>query len=136
MLNIFRSPKKQEIHKDETSLLVKQFNGLNIQVYGTYEEPLFKAKDIGNLLGIKNIRDTVSSLDEQCKVKCNVGNTDVGNASDTWFLTEDGLYELLFISRKPVAKQFKVWVRNIIKEIRLKGKYDLQEQLKQRDFEL
>jgi prophage antirepressor-like protein len=63
MLNIFKSPKKpvvQTVHKDETSLLVKQFNGLNIQVYGTYEEPLFKAKDIGDLLDIKNIRDTVS----------------------------------------------------------------------------
>jgi prophage antirepressor-like protein len=130
MLNIFRSPKKQEVTQDESSLLVKQFNGLNIQVYGTYEEPLFKAKDIGDLLEIKNIRDTMSSLDDQCKTKLNVGNADVGNKSDTWFLTEDGLYEILFISRKPIAKQFKVWIRNIIKEIRLKGKYDLQEQLK------
>jgi prophage antirepressor-like protein len=117
------------------NLLIKQFNGLNIQVYGTYEEPLFKAKDIGDLLGIKNIRDTLTSLDEQCKIKVNVGNTDVGNNSDTWFLTEDGLYELLFISRKPIAKQFKVWIRNIIKEIRLKGKYDLEEKLKQKELE-
>jgi prophage antirepressor-like protein len=123
-----------QIQLDNTNsdnLLVKQFNGLNIQVYGTYEEPLFKAKDIGDLLGIKNIRDTLTSLDEQCKIKVNVGNTDVGNNSDTWFLTEDGLYEVLFISRKPIAKQFKVWIRNIIKEIRLKGKYDLEEKLKE-----
>ena len=59
--------------------LVKQFNGLNIQLYGTYDEPFFKARDIGDLLGIKNIRDTLTSLDEQCKIKVNVGNTDVGN---------------------------------------------------------
>ena len=33
MLNIFKSPKKETpIVRDETSLLVKQFNGLNIQV--------------------------------------------------------------------------------------------------------
>ncbi|NBP04284.1 MAG: hypothetical protein EBU90_30180, partial [Proteobacteria bacterium] len=132
MFNLFKSPKKQEqvVKQDATSLLVKQFNGLNIQVYGTYEEPLFKAKDIGDLLEIKNIRDTVASLDDNCKIKSNVGNADVGNSSNTWLLTEDGLYELLFISRKPIAKQFRIWVRNIIKEIRLKGKYDLQEQLK------
>ena len=44
MLYIFKSPKKQEfIKQNETNLLVKQFNGLNIQ-------PLFKAKDIGDLL--------------------------------------------------------------------------------------
>ena len=116
--------------KDETRLLVKQFNGLDIQVYGTYEEPLFKAKDVGDLLEIKNIRDAISNLDHTCKVKSNVGNTDVGNYSNTWFITEDGLYELLFISRKPIAKQFRVWVRNIIKEIRLRGKYDLEEKLR------
>lgn len=110
---------------------MKQFNGLNIQVYGSYEEPLFKAKDIGDLLGIKNIRDTLSNLDDQCKIKINVGNTDVGKFSDTWFLTEDGLYEILFISRKAIAKQFRIWVRNIVKEIRLKGKYDLEEKLKE-----
>ena len=37
----------------ESNLLVKQFNDLNITVYGTYQEPLFKAKDIGDLLGLK-----------------------------------------------------------------------------------
>ena len=40
-------------NNDEKSLLVKQFNGLNIQVYGTYEDPLFKAKDIGDLLEMR-----------------------------------------------------------------------------------
>jgi prophage antirepressor-like protein len=111
--------------------LIKQFNGLNIQVYGTYEEPLFKAKDIGDLLGIKNIKDTINGMDDQCKIlkKAPVGNTD--RCLEQLFLTEDGLYELLFISRKPIAKQFKVWVRNIIKEIRLNGKYDLEEKLKE-----
>ena len=135
MLNIFKKQNTEISNNNDTSLLVEKFNDLNINIYGTYEEPLFKAKDIGDLLGIKNIRDTIASLDEGCKIKANVGNTDVGNNSDTWFLTEDGLYELLFISRKPIAKQFKVWIRHIIKEIRLKGKYDLEEQLKAKEIE-
>lgn len=61
----------------------------------------------------------------------NVGSTDVGNFSNTWFLTEDGLYELIFISRKQVAKDFKVWLRSVIREIRLKGRYDLEEKLQE-----
>lgn len=145
MLNIFKSPspkqKQQTLPINTDNVLIKQFNNLNIEIYGTHEDPLFKAKDIGDLLGIKNIRDTVLKLDEQCKVKINtpnggvgyktnVGTTDVGYKSDTWFLTEDGLYELLFISRKPIAK------RTVIKEIRLKGKYDLEEQLKQKELAL
>jgi prophage antirepressor-like protein len=111
------------------SLLVKQFNGLNIQVYGTYEEPLFKAKDVGDLLGIDQIRKTIQNLDEEDKV-IKPGNTVTG-LQEQWFLTENGLYEVLFISRKPIAKQFKKWVKDIIKEIRLRGKYDLEEKLKE-----
>jgi prophage antirepressor-like protein len=134
---MFKSLNKQEIEivTNEDSLMVKQFENLNITIYGTYENPLFKAKDIGDLLCIKNVRDTILKLDDLCKIKINVGTTDVGNKSDTWFLTEDGVYELLFISRKPIAKEFRIWVRNIIKEIRLKGKYDLEEQLKLKDIE-
>ena len=117
-------------------LSIKQFEELNIPIYGTYEEPLFKAKDIGDLLGIEQIRKTIHNLDDKCKIKINAPkskgkdfegvNSIVGN-SDAWFLTEDGLYEVLFISRKPIAKQFKTWARNTIKEIRLTGKFETQE---------
>ena len=95
-----------------TALIIKQFENLNIEIYGTYEEPLFKAKDIGELLGIEKIRD---KLDEQCKVMKAAGTT--GGLH---------LYELLFISRKPIAKQFRLWIRNMLKEIRLTGKYELE----------
>ena len=65
MLNIFKSPKKQaiDIAINKTSLMIKQFNGLDIKVYGTYEEPLFKAKDIGDLLEMSNIREEITLAD-------------------------------------------------------------------------
>ncbi len=99
---------------NESNLLVKHFQDLKITIYGTYEEPLFKAKDIGDLLDIKNIRDTVNDFDEQCKklIKAPVGNTD--RCVEQVFLTEDGLYEVIFTSRKQIAKDFKKWVRNVI----------------------
>jgi prophage antirepressor-like protein len=130
MLNIFKSPKKETpIVRDETSLLVKQFNGLNIQVYGTFEEPLFKAKDIGELLGIKNMRDTISSFNHKQKV---VGLTDtLGGQQEVTFLTEQGLYKVLMRSRKKIAEQFQDWVCEVVEEIRKKGKYDLEERLKE-----
>ena len=78
MLNIFKSPKKETpIVMDESSLLVKPFKGLNIQVYGTYEEPLFRAKDIGDLLEIEQIRKTIQNLDDEDKV-LQPGNTITG----------------------------------------------------------
>lgn len=42
--------------------------------------------------------------------KSNVQNTILyasGQVRKMWFLTEDGLYEVLMQSRKPIAKEFK-----------------------------
>ena len=46
-----------------------------------------------------------------------------GRNYEMWFLTEDGLYEVLFQSRKPIAKEFKKGVKEILKTIRKTGGY-------------
>ena len=48
-------------------ILQKQFQHLNIKVYGTFEKPLFKAKDIGDLLGIKNVKDAIKNYNDKQK---------------------------------------------------------------------
>jgi len=112
--------------------LVEQFKHFNIEIYGTFEEPLFKANDIGHLLGITQIRKTIQHLDDDCKV-WKAGNTITG-LQEQWFLTEDGIYEVLFISRKPIAKEFKKWVRKTIKQIRLNSNNKLQNRIKELEF--
>lgn len=119
---------------NEASLLIKQFNGLNITIYGTYEEPLFKAKDIGDFLEIRNIREVIKKFNK--KQRCDVSLTDaIGREQVTTFLTEQGLYKVLMRSRKPIAEKFQDWVCEVIEEIRLKGKYDLEEKLQQAKIE-
>ena len=114
----------------ETSLLVKEFNGLNIEVHGTYEEPLFKAKDIGDLLEMRNIREVIKNFNKKQK---NVSLT--GYKQEVVFLTEQGLYKVLMRSRKKIAEEFQEWVCEVIEEIRKKGKFVLQEQLKLKELE-
>lgn len=46
-----------------------------------------------------------------------------GQNRKMWFLTENGLYEVLMQSRKPIAKQFKKQVKEILKSIRKHGAY-------------
>lgn len=46
-----------------------------------------------------------------------------GQGREYWFLTEDGLYEVLMQSRKPKAKEFKKEVKKILKSIRKTGGY-------------
>jgi prophage antirepressor-like protein len=113
---------------------VKQFENFNIPIYGTFEEPLFKAKDIGILLDIKDIYSSIKDFDEDEK---GVGYYPTpGGIQEFVMLTEQGLYKILMISRKEIAKKFQKWVFNVIKEIRLKGKYELEEKVKCMEKEL
>lgn len=79
---------------------------------------------------------TIKSVDEDCILECpktcwrvesdeKVRNiiTTLGGNQEMWFLTEDGLYEVLMQSRKPIAKAFKKGVKEILKTIRKTGGY-------------
>lgn len=94
-----------------------------INIKGTVEKPLFQANQIGKLLGIKNISDAVSNYDERMRVLEEIHTT--GGKQKALFLTEIGLYRILFRSNKPIALEFQIWVCNVIKEIRLNGCYHL-----------
>lgn len=91
-----------------------------INVYGTFENPLFLAKDVAQWIELSNVSDMISRVDEDEVTKLNLG----GLQGECNFLTENGLYEVLMQSRKPIAKSFKKEVKKILKEIRTKGSYD------------
>lgn len=89
----------------------------HFKIYGTKDEPLFLAKDIAGWLGLSNTTDMISRVDTDEVTKLNLG----GLRGECNFLTEDGLYEVLMQSRKPIAKQFKKEVKRILKTIRKTG---------------
>ena len=93
--------------------------GQQFEVYGTPQEPLFKAQDVAAMLSLTNVSDMMKRVDEDEATKLNLG----GQIGETWMLTENGLYEVLMQSRKPIAKQFKKGVKAILKEIRTNGGY-------------
>lgn len=100
----------------ETELLGRKFT-----VYGTAENPLFKAKEVAEVIEHPNVTVMLNLVDEEEKgVKQLL--TPGGN-QQVWFLTEDGLYEVLMQSRKPIAKEFKKGVKEILKTIRKTGGY-------------
>lgn len=98
--------------------LVENFNAI---IYGTAEEPLFLARDIAEMLEIKNNRDMLNNVDDDEKLMSAVSTS--GQNRQMWFLTESGLYEVLMQSRKPKAKEFKRKVKEILKTIRKHGAY-------------
>lgn len=107
----------------ETELLGHKFT-----VYGTAENPLFIAKEVAECIdyaktsqGYYDVSRMIGTVDEEEK---NLRTIFVdGRNYEMWFLTEDGLYEVLMQSRKPIAKEFKKGVKEILKTIRKTGGY-------------
>jgi len=117
--------------------VVKAFNENNLHteivIKGTITEPLFRASDIGEILEMGNIRTSIQYFDETER-HVHTMDTSTGPKQVT-FLTEKGLYKILFKSRKPIAEKFQNWVCQVIKEIRLSGVYNLQKQLEKQKTE-
>jgi prophage antirepressor-like protein len=147
-------------------LFTKIFNNAELHIYENDNVNrnglLFKAKDISNILGIKNINEIISKLDDPVLYRLeqsrdpdlcsslykteSQGSTDDEMMKSEWFFTEFGLYEILCISRKPLAKSFKICVLNIINEyneLQLKRKqhklefeYNLEKEQLKYEFEI
>lgn len=93
-----------------------------IDVWGSFENPLFRASDVADWIQHSDVSTMVRLVDEDEKVfETNPNN--VCGGQGVWFLTEDGVYEILMRSRKRIAKQFKKGVKKILHEIRTKGGY-------------
>ena len=118
--------KENEIMKQQLEIINEQeVLGKNFKIYGTFENPLFLAKDVAEWIEHSNPRVMLKNVDEEEKV-VNIVYT-LGGNQEMWFLTEDGLYEVLMQSRKPIAKAFKKEVKKILKEIRKTGSYTVQQ---------
>ena len=96
--------------------------GKKIQMYGSIENPLFKATDVAEWIEHSKVSMMLKSIDDDEKVKVNnVYSENRTGGNGTWFLTEDGLYEVCMQSRKPIAKQMKKEIKKYLRSIRLTG---------------
>lgn len=99
-----------------------QLCGATLSVYGTPIEPLFLAKEVADAIDHSNSRMMLEGVDEDEKLMSVILTS--GQRREMWFLTEQGLYEVLMQSRKPIAKDFKRGVKKLLKGIRT-GEYHL-----------
>lgn len=85
-------------------------------------EPLFVAKDVCTLLGIRKYRDAMNRLDTDERVSVRVDT--LGGDQDVTAITESGLYNLMIRSDKPEAKPFRKWVTSeVLPALRKTGGY-------------
>lgn len=125
--------KKITVKATSTSLSLlreESFLEKTVRVFGTPEEPLFLARDVAEWIDHKDVTSMLRNIDEDEKVAITTNSNPPLNermvlqANTSYsFLTENGLYEVLMLSRKPKAKEFKKKVKEILKTIRKTGGY-------------
>ncbi|WP_068672314.1 phage antirepressor KilAC domain-containing protein [Oceanobacillus sp. Castelsardo] len=125
--------------------LTKIFNGKHLRIIEKNNEPWFVAKDVCDILEIKNISQTINGqeridkkgnryvsggLDEDEKATYTIP-TQFGN-KEVNVVNEFGLYQLVLKSRKQEAKQFKRWITHeVIPSIRKHGAYMTPEKIEE-----
>jgi prophage antirepressor-like protein len=95
-----------------------------LTIYGTRDQPLFRLREVEQLLGKTNLLPTVKHFDNDEKVR-KIVSTPGGN-QEVIFLTEDGIISLMHIVRSSaIAKAFRRWVSQVVKKIMLEGRYEV-----------
>jgi prophage antirepressor-like protein len=74
------------------------------------------AKDVADALGYRMASDMTRNLDKEEK-DTQIVRTPGGTQKMT-VISETGIYEAIFNSRRPEAKEFKAWVKQALKELR------------------
>lgn len=113
------------------------FGSVRIITDDTSDELLFCANDVANALGYTNGRKAVADHVEDPDVtKRDIGvvtgkksdGSDAYQIVNTTFVTESGLYALIFGSKQERSKKFKNWVtKEVLPSIRKTGSYSINE---------
>lgn len=95
---------------------IENWNGHEIRFVWHNGEWWAVAKDVADVLGYRKSSDMTRFLDEEEK-GAQIVRT-LGGDQKMIIITETGIYEAIFNSRREEAKQFKKWIKQILKELR------------------
>lgn len=113
-------------------LKIFEFGHQSVETITLNDEVLFNPYDVGKCLDLKesSVTQYISRMDglERTDLKSILGNDSINlkfiENSQRYWLKESGVYELIFNSRKPEAKEFRKWITNdVLPSIRKTGMY-------------
>ena len=124
---------------------VFKFMENQVRIIGTTEDPLFCLKDVCNILELRvdvvverlisnNSREGDDPLSKGVVSKQPFVDSK-GRIQKMYFVNEDGLYDTILDSRKPIAKTFRKWLtKEVLPSIRKTGIYIDKDHDKIRSF--
>lgn len=103
---------------------VFNFNDSEVRITEKDGEAWFVAKDVCDILGISNVSDAVSRLDNDESTTI-VKTDSVKTPAKILIISESGMYSIVFRSNKSEAKAFSKWARSkVLPSIRKTGSYN------------
>ncbi|ALP05076.1 phage antirepressor KilAC domain-containing protein [Clostridioides difficile] len=107
------------------------FEGKEVEVFEFEGQILFNPKHVAECLNIKNVNENLRNMNNKQVIKLinsKISSTDFRKLHNTGenFLTESGVYKLIFKSRKEEAERFQDWVTDeVLPSIRKTGTYNM-----------
>jgi prophage antirepressor-like protein len=108
------------------------FEGHNMEVFEFDGQVLFNPKHVAEILGIADVKSSTRNFNDKQLVKLTNSKVHdmhfrkLHNTGEN-FLTESGVYKLIFRSHKPEAERFSDWVTDeVLPSIRKTGSYQKQ----------
>ena len=119
------------MENSNTALSVYNFEAFPVRITSRDGSPWFVAKDVCSILGLRNISEAVSGLDDDEKSDIrisDVGKSGKRNSQKFIIVSEPGMYRMTFRSTKNEARRFCRWVyHEVLPAIRRNGQYQAVE---------
>ena len=98
--------------KQDNNCIIKAFENHPISILSEHKNDkkvyYFRASDIGKALELTNINVSIQNYDDDER-GLRKAYTPEGGTQQALFLTSQGVYRLLYNSKKPIAKKFRRW---------------------------
>lgn len=121
--------------KHDSNCIIKAFENNNVSIIhediNNKKSYWFKAADIAKILDLTNIRVSIQNYDEDEK-GVRKAYTPGGN-QEIMYLSSQGIYRLLYSSKKPIAKQFRKWVGDILDDLVFNQGIEIRKQLEEKN---
>lgn len=120
----------------EKTVGVITFDNKTLDVYMSLDNPLFRISDVAKM--IEYSEGNAWKLLDLCEEdeKLNLQMVVAGQRRTVSFVTENGLYNVLSQSRKPIARKWRRIIHNELIQLRKDRGFDIVEQFEEWDHEL
>ncbi len=110
--------------KDLELIKSSKFNGIECDVYSNDKEMFMTSEQLGNCLGYQYARESINKLVsrnkylEQQEFSAEVKMTSPSGTQKTRVFTEDGIYEVTMLAKTEKSKEFRAFIRKLLKSLR------------------